>query len=87
MSEIKLTKRIKYAGDVHAELLKAGFDCETAALFCNNIPDADAVEVVRCRNCRYSKDGYVCARKVKNGGRVDRVDPSFFCAAGKRRDE
>lgn len=46
MPEIRLTKRVKYAGDVHAELLKAGWDLETATLFVKNIPDADA-EVVK----------------------------------------
>lgn len=39
---IQLKKRIKYAGDVHAELLKAGWDLATATLFVDNIPDADA---------------------------------------------
>lgn len=43
---IRLKKRIKYAGDVHAELLKAGWDLDAATLFVENIPDADA-EVVR----------------------------------------
>lgn len=41
-----IRKRIKFAGDVHKELLKAGWDLETATNFVNSIPDADAVEVV-----------------------------------------
>lgn len=47
MSEcIEITKRVKCAGDVHAELLKAGWDLEAATQFVNNIPDAaDVVEV------------------------------------------
>ena len=45
MAEIELKRRIKYAGDVHAELLKAGWDCCTAAEFLNNIPDADVAPV------------------------------------------
>ena len=45
MAEIELKRRVKYAGDVHAELLKAGWDCCTAAEFLNNIPDADVVPV------------------------------------------
>ena len=47
MAEIELKRRIKYAGDVHAELLKAGWDCCTAAEFLNNIPDAADVAPVR----------------------------------------
>ena len=49
MAEIGLTKRVKFAGDVHAELLKAGWDLETATLFVNNIPDADVAPVVHGR--------------------------------------
>lgn len=45
MAEIELKRRVKYAGDVHAELLKAGWDCCTAAEFLNNIPDADVAPV------------------------------------------
>ena len=45
MAKIELKIRVKYAGDVHAELLKAGWDCFTAAEFLNNIPDADVAPV------------------------------------------
>ena len=47
MAEIELKRRVKYAGDVHSELLKAGWDCCTAAEFLNNIPDAADVAPVR----------------------------------------
>jgi hypothetical protein len=50
MAEIKLTKRIKYAEDVYKELTeRAGFPLDLACDFLNNIPDADAVEVVHGR--------------------------------------
>ncbi len=49
MAEIHLAKRVKYAGDVHAELLKAGWDLEAATLFVENIPDADVAPVVHGR--------------------------------------
>lgn len=45
MSEIKLVKRIKYAGDVHAALMELGWDAETAAAFLDDIPDVDAEQV------------------------------------------
>ena len=45
MPEVELERRVKYAGDVHTELLKAGWDCCTAAEFLNNIPDADVAPV------------------------------------------
>lgn len=56
MSGIKLVKRIKYAGDVHAALMELGWDAETAAAFLDDIPDADAVEVVRCKGCKHSRE-------------------------------
>lgn len=40
MAEIRLTKRIKYAGDVHARLVDCGWDIDTATAFLNDIPDA-----------------------------------------------
>ena len=46
MASDLIRKRIKYAGDVHKELLKAGWPLEVATDFVNNIPDVDAVEVV-----------------------------------------
>lgn len=50
MNEIKLIKRIKYAEDVYKELTeRAGFPTDLASNFLNNIPDADAVEVVHGR--------------------------------------
>ena len=81
MSEIKLHKRVKYAGDVHAELLKLGWDCETVALFCDNIPDADAVEVVRCKDCKWYSSG-LCNLYI---GFTPSMKPKDFCSCGKRR--
>ena len=45
MNEISLVKRVKYAGDIHTELLKSGWDLDTATTFVNNIPDADVAPV------------------------------------------
>lgn len=50
-------------------------------------PTVDAVEVVRCKDCEYSYEsiGYficshgVCCECI--------VQPDFYCAEGKRRDE
>lgn len=43
MASIRLIKRAKYAGDVHAELLKLGWNLDAATLFVENIPDVDVV--------------------------------------------
>lgn len=81
MLEIKLVKRIKYAGDVHKALLALGWDIETAAAFCDRIPDAvDAVEVKAIQRLLSSE----CARlyradeeMIKNMGGYN---PSSFMA-------
>ena len=45
MTEIKLDKRYKFAGDVHKALVdKCEFPAEVAADFLNSIQDADVVE-------------------------------------------
>lgn len=46
MASIRLIKRAKYAGDVHAELIKSGWDLDAATLFVENIPDADVAPVL-----------------------------------------
>lgn len=46
MSEIKLSKRIKYASDVYNMLIEGGFDEENAILFLEGIPDANVASVV-----------------------------------------
>ena len=44
--EIKLQKRYKYAGDIYPELIKLGFDKESAEGFLNGIKDANVEERV-----------------------------------------
>ena len=52
--QIHLKRRVKNAGDVFNALTeRAGWDIETAAAFLDSISDADAVEVVRCKDCKY----------------------------------
>ena len=84
---IRLKKRIKYAGDVHAELLKAGWDLDTATLFVENIPDAaDVVEVVRCKDCIYRGDVDDCPLLYYLRDQVDEhhTEDYDFCGYGRR---
>lgn len=69
MSEIKLVKRVKYAGDVHTALMKLGWDAETAASFLDSIPDANAVDLP-CKPGEYWRD--------QDGERV-RIENVNFC--------
>lgn len=47
------------------------------------LPFVDSVEVVRCRKCKYMKDGLYC-RRTKPHRIVTNVD---FCSYGERRNE
>lgn len=91
MSEIKLVKRIKFAGDVHAALMELGWDAEIAAAFLHSIPDTDAVEVVRCKDCKhrteYFDSGmYVCKHEqCPVCGKAAFVADDHFCGYGERR--
>ena len=50
----------------------------------------DAVEVVRCKDCRYygksDFDGEILYGCEANGGLLD-CDPNSFCSYGERREE
>ena len=86
MASDLIRKRIKFAGDVHKELLKVGWDLETATGFVNNIPDADAVEVVRCKDCEYGEiddidipSQYLCHYEGYSWN-----DENHYCSYGKK---
>lgn len=54
----------------------------------NEQPSADVVEIVRCRECRFSEEVnpglYICHNEnIKIVGSY--VDPEWFCGDGKRR--
>lgn len=46
-------------------------------------PTVDAVPVVRCKYCKYRKDGLYCRRR-KNPVIVTNID---FCSYGERRND
>lgn len=51
----------------------------------NQFPTADAVPVVRCKDCIYSYDD-LCGLCCTCGPYVDSVvHPEFYCADGKRK--
>lgn len=47
-------------------------------------PTVDAVEIVRCKDCKYNREGsafHSCKRNVAHYPN----NPEFFCAYGKRK--
>ena len=56
-------------------------------------PTADAVEVVRCKDCKYHEDAFCHDHKTVSKTEVycfryeDRHSNNWFCAAGERKEE
>lgn len=89
MGVIKLHRRVKYAGDVHAELLKNGYTLVGATEFVNHIPDAvDVVEVVRCKDCVSFCDcgTYYLDNGCLNVNGLSDPKEDDFCPYGERKD-
>ena len=85
MAEIGLIKRVKYAGDVHAELLKAGWDLDTATAFVNNIPDA-AVAPVRHGRWERTADGAALCTACKRKMNPYQYGNAFCSLCGAKMD-
>lgn len=102
MSEIKLKKRCKYAGDIYKSLLifEAGYDAKKAGDFLDRIPDADVEEVVRCKECKHwHKETGWCAEHsffIDADGEFchpwesanwKMFDDNDFCSYGERKEQ
>lgn len=92
--EIKLKKRVKFAGDVLNELLKAEWDIEAAIAFVNAIPDADCAEVVHaewrldgfCTNCGHRADVQSIGFNCTGGTRIEYKRTKFCPECGAKMD-
>ena len=62
-------------------------ECDDIAPNFANIPSVDAVEVVRCKDCKYF-DGDCCDRYADETlGYSHSTQPNFFCAVGERKTD
>ena len=62
-------------------------ECDDIAPNFANIPSVDAVEVVRCKDCKYF-DGECCDRYADETlGYSHSTQPNFFCAVGERKTD
>lgn len=51
-------------------------------------PTVDAVEVVRCKDCKYSYGNKYCTNDAwKDEGNTVHIEPGDFCSYGERRSE
>lgn len=74
-----LSKRAKAEGELGLDTRSTKF----AFSFIERQPEADVVEVVRCKNCRYADDcGTICHYSVGKA-----VEPEHFCSYGERRED
>lgn len=69
-------------------------NCTCPAQVIQSAPTVEAVEVVRCKDCRHYKRGIVfketmfCFRPDETGGAyVIRSEDDNFCSYGERRDD
>lgn len=75
--------------DVHDEYSKGLFHgCETDMSLIDEIPAANVVEVVRCKNCKYcdykpSVIGCACFKD----GLLRNMKENDFCSYGERRED
>lgn len=51
-----------------------------------NAPTVDAVQVVRCKDCKYYPDGKLAIMWTPCSEDI-RLDGKWFCAYGERREE
>lgn len=77
-------KRLIDANALRAVLKKEECDCEVFPWAVDNAPTVDAVEVIRCKDCKHKADvmgggNYLCNRKMHGV-----VRPSDFCSFGER---
>ena len=50
-----------------------------------DVPTADVVEVVRCKDCKWLIVGGLCCKNIKGGGHK-KLNPDDFCSYGARKD-
>lgn len=79
--QYKQTKRLIQEGETHLDSLAEGFS--EADHIIRDLPDVDAVEVVRCENCKHGQRGrygYMCEydrdKKYMNG--------KHYCSFGEK---
>lgn len=60
---------------------------EAVLEYAANLPAVDAVEVVRCKDCKYRGDAYKCPMYFAHWhcDDEDRTEDEGFCAYGERR--
>ena len=61
-----------------------GWNCAIEII--QNAPTVDAVEVVRCKDCKHRADALDCGNYLCNRKMIGMVRPNDFCSFGERED-
>lgn len=62
-------------------------ECEVVELSdIEDMPPVDAVEVVRCKDCKHRADVLDCGNYLCNRKMLGMVRPNDFCSFGERKD-
>lgn len=63
-------------------------DLRTISQLIDSAPAVDAVEVVRCKDCKHRGDPYGCNMYFAcwHGDDIDRTDDNGFCECGVKRE-
>ena len=61
------------------------FDAEGVANAIANAPTVDAVEVVRCGECKHLTADGLCWEKIRGSVGYKETSPDDFCSYGERR--
>ena len=81
--EYKKTRELIHQGETHLDNLAEGF-CEAGRVI-DSIPTADVVEVVRCKDCKWFKGGYLANACILLGFAIR--EPDEFCSRGERKEK
>ena len=77
-----MERKLIYADELEEKLLKMGFHPALVRGMLENMKTVDAVEVVRCKNCKWQNRAGCAIYVVDNS---DTPKENDFCSFGERR--
>lgn len=79
----KLDEREAEDIELYGCAIPEGFCSEDAKEVVDKMPTVDAVEVVRCKDCKFLHEKGYCTRVVG----LSRIKPDDFCSYGERKEK
>lgn len=82
--KVEPNKRVDYKADIDEFEFKRTPETDTML---KQLCVKEKVEVVRCKDCKYSVDNDYCLFSTADMGEINKMDADDFCSRGERRDE